>query len=262
MHPSIRHFPSAHFYQHVLCDSESVRLSVRRAPGAYGGPPGALGLFGDSGRETLRRLSLSDDCLSRVRLAPLIFFNLAGSSESHEGGGGRSLANQLEADAVAKLVAALNLTQLRYRRAEAAAAAATRQAYATIGLGGGLNANGVGDGSGGEGGGESARDGVSDGAVSSTVSSTDPEQPISVLEAWVGTPPTPPGVTPGSVWHPGLRDQLVVLTPYAAQVRALDGALRMTLRRAVAKGGSVPTHMVPTPPLPTISSVDNFQGQV
>lgn len=259
MHPSIRHFPSSHFYQHVLCDSESVRLSMRRAPGAYGGPPGALGLFGDSGRETLRRLSLSDDCLSRVRLAPLIFFNLSGSSESHEGGGGRSLANQLEADAVAKLVAALNLAQLRYRRAEAAAAAATRQAYATIGGGGGgggLNANGVGDGSGGEGGGESARDGVSNGAVSST----DPEQPIGVLEAWVGTPPTPPGVTPGSVWQPGLRDQLVVLTPYAAQVRALEGALMRTLRRAV--GGSVPTHKVPTPPLPAISSVDNFQGQV
>jgi len=108
MHPNIRRFPSAHFYEGALKDGERVLYAARVPVGAHEGAPGCLALPLPSPPE--------------VRYAPLAFFNLldgeqSRSSETH------SLRNEREARFVARLLLALLHAADAWRLGVAAAAA-------------------------------------------------------------------------------------------------------------------------------------------
>ena len=98
MHPAIRAFPSAHFYDGKLRDGEVVRSAARAPAGTTGGPPGFLAIPGGA----------------EMRLAPYAFLNLTDGYQSRGGGGGehgggtsRSLRNDAEAKFCVRLLLSL-----------------------------------------------------------------------------------------------------------------------------------------------------------
>lgn len=108
MHPSIRRFPSVHFYGRALHDGDCVTHATRTPVGAPdGGAPGFLAA--PSGH-------------AEFRLAPYIFFNLV-DGEQRRSKGSRSLHNQLEARFCVRLLLGLihGNDKWRIRIAEAAA---------------------------------------------------------------------------------------------------------------------------------------------
>ena len=109
MHPSIRRFPSAHFYHDHLRDGERVLYAARVPIGAHEGPPGFLAPARPAPVE--------------LRYAPMCFFNLL-DGEQHRSGETHSLRNEREARFCARLLLSFLSSADAWRGAVAAAAAA------------------------------------------------------------------------------------------------------------------------------------------
>ena len=113
MHPSIRRFPSTHFYRDMLRDGECIRDASRVPCGEPRGAPAFLAAPGD-------------DSPAELRLAPYLFFNVL-DGEQHRSSGSRSLRNDHEARFCAKMLSALLAASNAHRQRLAAAAAAERE---------------------------------------------------------------------------------------------------------------------------------------